>query len=92
VKKHSSSGNRERIESDDLLRKLMELLLAYRGMIRLTVLKNIALVTHALITLYHGAREETVGFRKPPWPDVCPWEQGQKRGNRGFTGSWAISA
>ena len=56
MKKHPSSRNRDRIESDDLLRKLMELLLAYRGMIRLTVLKNIALVTYALITLYHGAR------------------------------------
>jgi hypothetical protein len=34
----------------------MELLLAYRGMIRVTILKNIALVTYALVTLYHGAR------------------------------------
>ena len=56
MKKRSFSGNRERIESDDLLRKLMELLLAYRGMIRVTILKNIALVTYALVTLYHGAR------------------------------------
>lgn len=56
MKKRSCSGNRERIESDDLLRKLMELLLAYRGMIRVTILKNIALVTYALVTLYHGAR------------------------------------
>jgi len=56
VKKRCSSRNQERIESDDLLRKLMELLLAYRGMIRVTILKNIALVTYALVTLYHGAR------------------------------------
>jgi hypothetical protein len=56
VKKRPSSRNRERIESDDLLRKLMELLLAYRGMIRATILKNIALVTYGLVTLYHGAR------------------------------------
>ena len=34
----------------------MELLYAYRGMIRVTILKNIALVTYALVTLYHGAR------------------------------------
>ena len=34
----------------------MELLFAYRGMIRVTILKNIALVTYALVTLYHGAR------------------------------------
>jgi len=56
VKKRCCSRNQERIESDDLLRKLMELLLAYRGMIRVTILKNIALVTYALVTLYHGAR------------------------------------
>jgi hypothetical protein len=56
VKRHPSSGNRERIESDDLLGKLMELLFVYRGMIRVTILKNIALVTYALVTLFHGAR------------------------------------
>jgi len=44
VKRRPSSRNRERIESDELLRKLMELLWVYRGMIRLTILKNIALV------------------------------------------------
>ena len=48
--------NRERIESDDLLHKLMELLFVYRGMIRITILKNIALVTYALIILFQGAR------------------------------------
>ena len=48
--------NAERIEYDDLLRKLMDLLFVYRGMIRVTILKNIALVTYALITLFHGAR------------------------------------
>jgi hypothetical protein len=56
VKKPPSSPNRERIEADDLLRKLMELLFVYRGMIRVTILKNIALVTYALITLFQGAR------------------------------------
>jgi hypothetical protein len=34
----------------------MELLFVYRGMIRITILKNIALVTYALITLFQGAR------------------------------------
>ncbi len=48
--------NRERIEYDALLYKLMELLLAYRGMVRVTILRNIALVTHALVTLFQGAR------------------------------------
>ena len=56
MKNYPSSRNRERIEWDDLLRKLMELLYAYRGMIRVTILKNIALLTYALVTLYHGAR------------------------------------
>ncbi len=56
MKKKFSYRNQERIEWDDLLRKLMALLLAYRGMIRVTILRNIALVTYALVTLYHGAR------------------------------------
>ena len=56
MRKARCSRNRERIESDDLLRKLMELLFVYRGMIRVTILKNIALVTYALITLFRGAR------------------------------------
>jgi len=56
VRKVRSSRNRERIESDDLPGKLMELLFVYRGMIRVTILKNIALVTYALITLFRGAR------------------------------------
>jgi hypothetical protein len=50
------SNNRERIEYDPLLRKLFELLWVYRGMIRVTILKNIALTTYALITLFSGAR------------------------------------
>ncbi len=56
MRKARGSPNRERIESDDLLRKLLELLFVYRGMIRVTILKNMALVTYALITLFQGAR------------------------------------
>jgi len=55
-KRSSSAPNRERIEQDALLRKLMDLLFLYRGMIRVTILKNIALITHALLTLFSGAR------------------------------------
>ena len=47
--------NQERILYDDLLRKLMDLLSLYQGMIRITILRNIALLTHALLTLFHGA-------------------------------------
>lgn len=56
MSKARGASNRERIESDALLLKLMGLLWAYRGMVRVTILKNIALVTHALITLFSGAR------------------------------------
>jgi len=55
-KQRPVSRNRERIEYDPLLRKLLELLLVYRRIIRVTLLKNIALITHALITLFSGAR------------------------------------
>ncbi len=55
-RRRPSCPNAERIEYDELLRKLLELLFAYRGMIRVTIIKNIALVTHALITLFSGAR------------------------------------
>jgi hypothetical protein len=48
--------NLERIVYDDLLRKLVGLLFLYRSLIRITILKNIALVTHALLTLFSGAR------------------------------------
>ena len=56
MKRSPCSRNQERIESDDLLRKLMGLLFVYRGMIRVTILKNSALVTYALLTLFSGAR------------------------------------
>ncbi len=56
MRRPPACSNRERIEYDDLLRKLMELLLLYRGMIRVTILKNIALITYGLITLFEGAR------------------------------------
>ena len=55
-KKRLVPRNRERIEYDPFLRKLLELLLLYRGIIRVTVLKNITLITYGLITLFSGAR------------------------------------
>lgn len=54
--KAKSAPNQERILYDDLLGKRMDLLFLYQGMIRITILKNIALLTHALLTLFHGAR------------------------------------
>ena len=55
-KKRPVARNRERIDYDPLLRKLLELLWVYRGMIRVTILKNIGLITYGLITLFSGAR------------------------------------
>ena len=54
--KAKSAPNQERILYDDLLGKRMDLIFLYQGMIRITILKNIALLTHALLTLFHGAR------------------------------------
>lgn len=55
-KKAKSAPNQERIREDDLFRKILLLLGLYRGTIRITLLRNIALVTHALLTLFQGAR------------------------------------
>lgn len=49
-------ANQERILYDALLRRLMDLLFLYQGLIRVTLLKNIGLLTYALLTLFHGAR------------------------------------
>jgi hypothetical protein len=84
VKKKPPSQNRERIESDDLLRKLMELLLAYRGMIRVTILKNIALVTYALVTLYHGARGGNGWLSKAALARCLPLGTGPKEREQRF--------
>ncbi|RPJ09291.1 MAG: hypothetical protein EHM36_04450 [Deltaproteobacteria bacterium] len=78
MKKTPSSRNREQIEFDDLLRKLMELLLVYRGEIRITILKNIALVTYALVTLYHGARGGNGWLSKAALARCLPLATGPK--------------
>jgi hypothetical protein len=78
VKRRPLSRNRERIESDALLCQLMELLYAYRGMIRVTILKNIALVTYALVTLYHGARGGNGGLSKAALARCLPLGTGPK--------------
>jgi hypothetical protein len=78
VKKTPSSRNRERIEFDDLFRKLLELLLAYCSEIRVTILKNIALVTYALVTLYHGARGGNGWLSKAAFARCLPLAMGPK--------------
>ena len=54
--KVKSAPNQEKIAYDDLLRKIMGLLFLYQGEIRITILRNIALLTYALLTLFQGAR------------------------------------
>jgi len=56
VKSPKTSANQEQILYDELLRRLMGLLFLYPGVIRVTILRNIALLTYALLTLFQGAR------------------------------------
>lgn len=56
MKAPKAPANQERILYDALLRRLMGLLFHYHGAIRVTILRNIALLTYALLTLFHGAR------------------------------------
>jgi hypothetical protein len=56
VKAPKSPANQEQILYDALLCRLMGLLFRYHGAIRVTILRNIALLTYALLTLFHGAR------------------------------------
>ena len=60
--KAKPAPNREQILYDDLVRKLMDLLFLYQGMIRITILKNIVFLTHALLTLFHGAQRGANGW------------------------------
>ncbi len=48
--------NRERWHNDPILSVLLEVLYLYRGLVRKTILKNIALMTRALLILFSGAR------------------------------------
>ena len=77
-KKPLASRNTEQIAYDDLLRKLLDLLFVYRGMIRVTILKNIALVTYALITLYCGASGGNGGLSKAALARCLPLGNGPK--------------
>jgi len=56
VKAPKAPANQEQILYDALLRRLMGLLSLYHGVIRITILRNIALFTYALLNLFHGAR------------------------------------
>ncbi len=73
-----SGGNQERILPNDLFHKIMALLSLYRGEIRVTILKNIALVTHALLTLFHGARGGNGGLSQAALARCLPLNSSPK--------------
>ena len=70
--------NRERIVYDELLQKLCTLLFTYQGMIRITILKNIALVTYALLNLFSGARGSNGQLSKAALARCLPLDLGPK--------------
>jgi hypothetical protein len=56
----------------------MGLLFLYQGVIRVTLLKNIALLTHAVLTLFHGARGGNGWLSKAALARCLPLETGPK--------------
>lgn len=73
-----SRSTRERLTEDDLLRRLLDLLFRYRGLVRITILKNIALLTHALLTLFQGARGGNGWLSQAAVARCLPLEMGPK--------------
>lgn len=74
----TGAPNLERILYDDLLQKLLGLLFLYRGVLRITILKNIALVTHGLLTLFSGARGSNGWLSKAALARCLPLGTGPK--------------
>lgn len=72
------TSNRERIVHDELLQKLGTLLFTYQGLIRISILKNIVLVTHALLTLFSGARGSNGWLSKAALARCLPLDIGPK--------------
>ncbi len=72
------TSNRERIAHDKLQEKLYALLFTYRGIIRISILKNIALVTYALLNLFSGARGSNGWLSKAALARGLPLETGPK--------------
>lgn len=78
MRSKKAPANQERILYDDLLRRLMDLLFLYQGIVRITLLKNIALLTYALLTLFHGARGGNGWLSKAALARCLPLETGAK--------------
>jgi hypothetical protein len=72
------TSNRERLVYDELLQKLFSLLWTYQGIIRISILKNIALVTYALLNLFGGARGSNGWLSKAALARCLPLEIGPK--------------
>jgi len=77
-KKAKIAPNQERIRDDDLLRKILLLLSLYRGQIRITLLRNLALLTHALLTLFQGARGANGGLSQAALARCLPLDSSPK--------------
>jgi len=56
--------NREQWSDDAVLTVLMGVVSAYQGIVRKSILKNVALITRALLTLFSGARSGNGGLSK----------------------------
>lgn len=78
MRSSKAPANREQIVYDELLRRLMGLLSLYQGVIRVTILKNIALLTHAVLTLFHGARGANGWLSKAALARCLPLQTGAK--------------
>jgi hypothetical protein len=76
--KRRRGSNRQRLIQDELLGKLLGLLLRYRGVVRVTILRNIALVSHALVTVFGGARGSNGWLSKAAVARCLPLEIGAK--------------
>jgi hypothetical protein len=81
-KRPARPQNKERIDSDELFLKLMEIVSLYGGMIRLSVLKNIALVTYGLLTLFGGARGGNGWLSKAALARCLPLDVGPRERER----------
>ena len=85
--KAKPAPNQEQILYDDLLRKLLDLLSLYRGMLRITLLRNIALLTYGLLTLFHGARGANGWLSQAALARCLPLQSIPREGNNASPGS-----
>jgi hypothetical protein len=75
-------SNKERIDSNELFVKLMEIVLLYGGMVRLTILKNIALLSYSLLTRFSGARGGNGWLSKAALARCLPLDIGPRERER----------